>query len=219
MAPDLEALRAEARKARHFCLSPAVPGLEERTVAFERLRNGVLAQADQILLYAWRAGWGEAMPASVRPDWADRIDAAPGTVEAGHGAKVLDKALVIRYVDELAVIKPRVRWKPVTGSVAGLPASASPGEVLLCFTDAHALAAAVIAAGDQRGLSGFVVSRGMSSFFSASTWKALRLLAEQTSAGRVLVGVNPGSRCLQCYGNAATADHLVQALASLLGSG
>jgi hypothetical protein len=209
---DLVKLRALARELGHVCFSPAEPGQQERTAAFERLREEVVSRADRVLLFAWRADWARAVPPSVRPAWAGEVDAAPVvTIGERRKAKVLDKGLLQRNAAELAVLKPFVRWREPS---ARLPASASPGEILLRFPDANAVAEAVRAGCSQAGAWPAVVTRGISNYFSAPTWRMLRLLTAEPTAAEVLVGLP--NRTLQCHGSASSIDALIDALVPLL---
>lgn len=216
MTTTVGALRTAARQAGHLCIGPGEPGLDERTPGFHRLRHEVLMRADRVLLWAWQPAWCQAVPAPMRPVWADEIDAARGDGAGQDAAGVLDKGLLLRHPDELAVIKPRVRWRVAGGAGAGRPESASPGDVLLHFDDLASATGALRAGAGPAGLAGSIVSRGMDRYFSAGTWRMLRQLAATDAAGPVLVGLNPANRCLDFFGNDASMAALVDSLAPLL---
>lgn len=211
--------RAEARRLGFFGIGPLHPDRSQRHPAYLRLRQALLRQADRALLFAWRSSWIAPVPDTSRPAWAAALDAAPWAGPRPLDVKLLDRALLLAHADELAVVKPWVRWSALTDAGIARREAASPGEVLLEFGAEAALSALAEAIGADPWHA-YAVTQGTADQFSSPTWRSLRDLRDQSvsqsTAPRLLMALTPNSHATLCFGDSPTIGRLLDGLEPLL---
>lgn len=215
MSEPREDWRAAARRVGHVCFAPALIDRAAKNAAFDRMRLTLPGLADRILLSGWTEAWASGVPADVLPSWAQPIDAAPPADSGPRGVKLLTADLLRTYPLELAVLKPRVRWTSLSEFGVAQRMSASPGEVLLEFSSAADAARALRQAIGHERLAAYVVTRGASSAYSASTWRLLRP-SKGEATGRVLMSLNENSHNVPCFCSASSVDIILDELSSVL---
>ena len=212
--PEDLSWRDAALRAGHVSLAFAGADTKVRQSVFGRQQAALPASANRVVLSAWRKDWAREIPEGLHPPWVAALNGAPVTACGFEEVKQLNQEWLDAYPD-LAVIKPCIRWTSLDKQGVSRRSSASPGEVLLEFSDPSALARTLDSCSGGLRLAPYVLSKGASAYYSPTTWRMLRQLSESEDRGPLLLGINLGSLSLHCFGSRSTMKSLVERLGGL----